>query len=321
MIRESTFRPPRWFRNPHLQTLWPVLFKPRPKLPLQRERLELPDGDFLDLDWGPVRQGPLVLVLHGLEGSIRSHYASAIMHALIEAGYTAVLMHFRGCSGEPNRLPRAYTAGDTVDLAQVVEVISSRYPGKPLAAIGYSLGGNALLKWLGQTRDANPLTTAVAVSVPFDLSAGARRMKKGFSRLYQRHLVGRLKRTIQRKQRLGLMGRDHQPSRLRNLHTFLEFDDAITAPLHGYRDVHHYYGDASSRQYLKDISRPTLILHAEDDPFMFPDSVPNAEELSATTELELARYGGHVGFVAHPLRMKQHGWVEKSVLDWLHRHI
>lgn len=311
MIIESDFRPLWWLRNPHLQTLWPVFLRRRPLLDLRRERLELPDGDFLDLAWHDA-EGPLVLVLHGLEGSLRSHYASAIMASLAAAGYHAVFMHFRGCSGEPNRLDRAYHSGDTEDVAAVAEH-AARAAGKALCgAVGYSLGGNVLLKWLGEQGDAAPPVTAVAVSVPFRLADGARRMSRGVSRIYERHLVGRLRASYWRKFRRRRSPLDVD---IDSIDGFWAFDDKVTAPLHGFRDVHDYYRRSSSRQYLAAIRRPTLILHAADDPFMFPDTPPTEAELSPAVTLELARQGGHVGFVGG--RLLPDHWLERRIVRHL----
>lgn len=315
MIARSSFTPPTWLRSPHLQTVWPVIFRRRPALPLQRERLELPDGDFLDLDWTPEQHGPIVVVLHGLEGSIRSHYANAVMRALLHSGHHAVLAHFRGCSGEPNRLSRSYNAGDTGDIAYVVGIIRDRFRGRPVVAVGYSLGGNALLKWLGETGDSNPLSAAVAVSVPFLLEDGARRIRHGVSRLYLRYLLGKMKASIRRKQSLRGLNLELPP--LDSLTDFFEFDEKITAPLHGYEGVDDYYARASCRRYLSDIRRPTLIIHARDDPFMYPSTSPREDELSEHVTLELSEYGGHVGFVERPFGARGPWWLERRILAWL----
>ena len=311
MIVESDFRPLWWLRNPHLQTLWPVFLHRRPRLGLRRERLELADGDFLDLAWHDA-DGPLVLVLHGLEGSLHSHYAAAVMAALAAAGYHAVFMHFRGCSGEANRLDRAYHSGDTGDVAAVAQH-AIRATGKPLfAAIGYSLGGNVVLKWLGEQGDGAQPATAVAVSVPFRLADGAKRMSRGLSRVYERHLVSRLRASYKRKftRRKSPLDVD-----IDTVDGFWAFDDRVTAPLHGFRDVHDYYGRSSSRQFLGAIRRPTLIVHAADDPFMFPDTLPTEAEMSDSVTLELASHGGHVGFIGGGLLPRY--WLEDRIVRHL----
>jgi uncharacterized protein len=309
MRHTAEFAPAWWLPGPHLQTLVPNLL-PRRGTRLDRERLELPDGDFLDLDWGPARPGPVVLLLHGLEGSSRSAYAAGLMRRLNRAGYQGVVMHFRGCSGEPNRRPRAYCAGETADIAHVVDVLRTRRP-VPVAVIGVSLGGNALLRWLGDPATAAAVNTAIAISVPFDLARAAVRMNRGFSRLYQWHLVNRLRRTVALKCRRMPMPIDC--TRLPGLRDFRSFDDAVTARLHGYRDVDDYYTRASCRPWLTGIRVPTLILHAENDPFMTPDVIPEARELSATVRLEVAAGGGHVGFMDSLGR----SWLESRCLAWL----
>jgi uncharacterized protein len=306
----ADFRPAWWLPGAHLQTLIPNLLHRR-GVPLRRERLELPDGDFLDLDWGPRRPGPSVLLLHGLEGSSRSPYAAGLMRRLAAAGYQGIVMHFRGCSGEPNRLPRAYSAGETADIAFAVRSVRGHLPERPLAAIGISLGGNALLRWLGEAGEDCPVDTAIAISVPFDLARAAVRMERGFSRLYQWHLVGRLKRSVARK--CGHMPMPVACNELRHLNSFRSFDDAVTAPLHGYKDVDDYYTRASCRPWLHRIRVPTLILHAENDPFMTPDVIPGVQELSDAVRLEVAAGGGHVGFMDSLGRR----WLEGRCAAWL----
>lgn len=319
MIHAGEFKPAWWLRGAHAQTLWPNLLRIRPRLGLRRERLELPDGDFLDLDWAAERPGPLVIIFHGLEGSSRSPYAAWMLKALSEAGFQALLMHFRGCSGVPNRLARAYHAGETADMAHVVETLRERFPERPIAAVGYSLGGNALLKWLGQSAGDNPLSAAVAVSVPFDLFSAADRLERGLSRLYQWHLLGKLKASARRK--LHLKDYPFTAKTLRAQHSFRAFDDHITAPLHGFADVEAYYREAGSRQYLKSIERATLILQARDDPFLYPRGLPEAAELSDRIHMELSEKGGHVGFVGGTVPGWGRYWLETRILTWLHAQL
>lgn len=319
MIRPPAFRPAWWLPGPHAQTLWPVLFRRRPRLALRRERLELPDGDFLDLDWTIGERGPIVLILHGLEGSSASHYARGLLAALVRHGWRGVVMHFRGCSGQPNRLARRYCAADTADLAYVADWLRRREPDTPLAAVGYSLGGNALLKWLGEAGADLPLRAAVAVSTPFLLDHTARRLQQGFSRLYQLHLLRALKGGYRAKFR----HRSDGPiplAELAAIRDFYGFDDRITAPLHGYAGVHDYYARASCRPDLGRIRVPTLILHASDDPFMRPETAPKASELSSSVRLELSPGGGHVGFVAGPWPWRADYWLERRIPAFLAEH-
>ena len=316
MILTSTFRPAWWLPGPHLQTLWPVLDPLRPRPRLIRERLELPDGDFLELDWLPKGDGPLVMVIHGLEGSSRSGYARGLLAAVARRGWRAVVMHFRGTGGEPNRLARSYSAGESRDIAWVVETLRRRFPAVPLCCVGYSLGGNALLKWLGEAASRAPVTAAVAVSVPMLLEASARRMQQGCSRLYQFYLLRALRRSYRRKfhRRPDAPVPLEQVERLRD---FYAFDDRITAPLHGYRGVDDYYRRASCRGSLRNIAVPTLILHALDDPFMTPEVVPEQGELSPAVTLELSRRGGHVGFVGGRVPGRGQYWLEQRIPAFL----
>ncbi|MEJ2687341.1 MAG: hydrolase [Gammaproteobacteria bacterium] len=307
----SEFRPAWWLPGPHLQTLMPNLLRHPPRRGLQRERLELEDGDFLDLDWAGPADGSLVLVLHGLEGSIRSPYAAGIVNTLAAAGYRIVLMHFRGCSGEPNRLPRSYHSGETGDLDTIVRELKHRHPDRLLFALGYSLGGNALLKWLGEKGVDASVDAAVAVSVPFELSQAGRRLKRGFSRSYQWHLLGRLRRSVRLKARR--MELPIAVEKLTAMRTFREFDDQVTAPLHGFRNADDYYRRCSSRQFLATITVPTLIIHSLDDPFMTPQAVPADDELSPQVTLELSDSGGHVGFVSGTLPWRPHYWLEERI--------
>jgi predicted alpha/beta-fold hydrolase len=318
MITASTFRPAWWLPGPHLQTLYPTLFRRRVLPALQRERLELADGDFIDLDWSGENDRPVVLVLHGLEGSLQSHYTGGILGALTASGYRAVLMYFRGCSGEPNRLPRGYHSGETGDLATVVQHIRSRQPSAPLAVIGYSLGGNVLLKWLGETGSGNDLTTAIAISVPFDLDRAARKLERGLSRIYQRHLLNKLRRTVTAK--AGPLAPHVPLDSLASLKTFRQFDDAITAPLHGFRDVDDYYSHSSSNAFLRDITIPTLIIHARDDPFLPAEAIPDEDILGTSTTLELASAGGHVGFISGGIPFRARYWLEARICRHLHKH-
>ncbi len=316
----SCFSPAWWLRNRHLQTVWPTLFSRRADLATRRERFELADGDFLDLDWVGRDSGPIVVVLHGLMGSISSPYASGILRAIERQGWRGLFVHFRGCSGEPNRLPRAYHSGDTGDLAAVIEAVNQREPVTPIAAIGYSLGGNALLKWLSETGEVNPLRAAVAVSVPFDIEQVANSIHQGFSRIYERRLTRCLQEAVRSKiDRHG----DRIPvdrEQLAQLVDFWSFDNAVTAPLHGFADARDYYQKSSARQFLPAIKTKTLILHAEDDPFMTPEVIPTPAELSDSTTLEVSKHGGHVGFVSGRWPWAARYWLEERVPAFLKEH-
>lgn len=319
-VAPSAFRPAWWLRNPHLQTLWPYLFRRWRRIDLRRERLELPDGDFLDLDWiTGADSGPIVLVLHGLEGSSRSGYAGGMLRAIQARGWRALVMHFRGCSGEPNRLPRSYHSGETGDLAYMVGVMRLRFPGVSLAVVGYSLGGNVLLKWLGETGAGNPLAAAVAVSVPFELHKAAWRLERGLSRLYQWKLLRSLRHRTAAK--FSCMSCPVPLGDLSLLTSFRAFDDRVTGPLHGFQGADDYYARSSSRQYLPGIRIPTLIVHALDDPFMTSDAVPKLSELATATCLELSQHGGHVGFLSGRFPWKAEYWLERRIPEFLAGHV
>jgi predicted alpha/beta-fold hydrolase len=319
MITASAFRPAWWLPGPHLQTIYPSLMRRRCHPELKRERLELPDGDFVDLDWTQNDGRALVLVLHGLEGSLESHYTGGILQALVETGYRAVLMYFRGCSGEPTRLSRSYHSGDTTDLRTVLAHLTGRFVPQALAVIGYSLGGNVLLKALGEGACMSPVCTAVAVSVPFELNRAAWRLEQGVSRIYQRYLLNKLRRSYRAKLPAHTM--PVSPERLEALDSFRKFDNEVTAPLHGFRDVNDYYGRSSSRQYLHGITTPTLILHAADDPFVPEDAIPTDGELGPGVTLELSRRGGHVGFIGGGMPFRARYWLEERICAHLHEYL
>ena len=311
-IIESRFRPAWWLPGAHLQTIWPTLARRRPRPALRTRRIELTDGDFIDLSLTD-GEGPRVLVIHGLEGDLRSHYAGSLVGRLAAEGFSPVFMHLRGCSGEPNRLDRAYHSGASDDLAEVLETLAGDPEGPPAAAVGFSLGANLLLKYLGE-RNTPLLGQAIAVSVPFVLRDAMLRLDLGASRLYRGYLVTKLKDAQRRKFRDRPSPLDVDLDAIRDFNTF---DDRITAPLSGFAGVFDYYQRASCRQYLPGIETPTLIIHAADDPFMFPTTVPFEHELGPGITLELARRGGHVGFIGGALPWQPVYWLEERVIGHL----
>lgn len=314
MLVASRFRPAWWLPGAHLQTLFPPLFRNRTPPLLRRERIELEDGDFLDIDWTEDRPGPLVLLLHGLEGSIHSHYVVGLLHALSSSGFHAAVLYFRGCSGEPNRLARSYHSGETGDVHAVLSYLASHRAQRPVYVVGVSLGGNVLLKWLGENPEQSLVTKAVAVSVPFELNAAALRLERGFSRIYQAYLLRKLRRAARSKAQHHVL--PLEVSQLRKLRTFREFDDKVTAPLHGFAGVDDYYSKCSCRAFMSRILTPTLVLHAEDDPFMTADAIPAPAELGPAVRLELCRSGGHVGFVSGSWPWKPHYWLDQRVCEF-----
>ncbi len=314
-IVKSRFRSAWWLPGAHFQTVWSTFFRHRPEVSLETERVTLDDGDFIELAWlGKDADLPVVLILHGLEGSVDSPYSKGLMRRLNQAGFAVCFFHFRGCSGELNHRDRSYHSGDTGDLQQVIHHIYLQDQREVYALVGFSLGGNVMLKWLGEAGEATPVQRAVAISVPFVLDDAARRMNHGLSRFYQRHLLSRLHKKYQEKF-------SRRPSPLKvdvtRLNTFFKFDDQVTAPLHGFAGVDEYYQRSSSRQYIPKIRVPTLLLHANDDPFMYPTTVPDASELSPTVTLELSAAGGHVGFVGGRWPWRASYWVDERVVSWL----
>ncbi|RDV24861.1 hydrolase [Alteromonas aestuariivivens] len=300
-IIKSAFEAPRWARNRHVQTMWPRFVQRRLPLTYQMERLALPDGDFVDLAWGPApeKMTGLVVMFHGLEGSIRSHYANDMMGRLSGAGWQVVLMHFRGCSGELNRLPRAYHSGETGDPAFVLETLHQRYPDVPKVAVGFSLGGNMLLKLLGENPAQHWLQAAVSVSAPLKLAECAISIDQGFSRIYQAYLLKSMKCTLQQKMAII----DYRPllqlsaNEVDGIVNFRQFDDCVTAPLHGFVDADDYYEKCSAFHFLSAIRCPTLVLHSIDDPFMNHLIIPEESALAPDVTIELSDTGGHVGFM------------------------
>ena len=283
---------------------------------MERERLELDDGDFIDLDWTTRTCGPRLLVLHGLEGCSRSHYVRGLAATLHGMGWRVIAMHFRGCSDEPNRLSRTYHSGETTDLSSVVRELRRREPGTPLAIAGYSLGGNVLLKWLGEQGAQAEVDAAVAVSAPLLLDVAADRLTRGLSRFYQWYLLRLMRRKLVAK-----FGQWKESpialSERRSWRTMSDFDNAVTAPLHGFRDAQDYYRRSSARRFLGSIAAPTLIIHARDDPLMSEVVIPASRELSGSTTLELSERGGHVGFIGGASPLEADYWLERRIPEFL----
>ena len=289
------------------------MFRRAQKRALRRERLELPDGDFVDLDWSPGENGPIVVLLHGLEGGSRSHYMQGLLREIHKRGWRGVVMHFRGCSGEPNRLARSYHSGDTADFAELVDILSAREPHTPLLAVGFSLGGNVLLKYLGENPEQRHIASAVAVCVPMVLSECAVRLQRGFSRLYQWRLLVSLKNKIRTK--FAAMRSPVTLDGVEQCKTFLDFDDLVTAPLHGFKNADDYYRRVSARQFLARIKTPALIIHAIDDPFMTADVLVSPEEISQHVQIEIACGGGHIGFIEGVVPFWPRYWLDKRIAD------
>ncbi len=310
----SSFDPPWWLRNAHLQTVLPVFWRRHLRFPGVAERLELTDGDFLDLDW--VRRGHrrLAILSHGLEGSFDAGYIRGMAAALTASGWDALAWTFRGCGPEPNRLLRFYHSGETGDLATVIQHAASQYDH--LALIGFSLGGNLTLKYMGEKPPHPSIIGAAAISVPVDLasSAGALDQRRG-NRLYLRRFLDTLIAKVEAKAR-RFPGEIDLTS-IRRIRSFQEFDDRYTARLHGFRDAEDYWRQSSARQFLPQITVPSLLINAWDDPFLPPACFPVDEaEANPCFFLDAPAHGGHVGFLDFPPGDSR-TWAERRVVDFL----
>lgn len=292
------YHAPAWLPGGHAQTLWPLLIKPGP-IKLRRERWATPDGDFIDVDHldGPP-DAPLLVLFHGLEGSAQSHYALSTAHACKKAGWRLALPHFRGCSGEMNRRPRAYHSGDSAEIDWILRRLQAANQGRPLHAAGVSLGGNALLKWAGErgSAAAEQVTGVVAMCAPLDLAACGHHLAHGFNRVYTQHFLKTLKAisTARLDQFPGLF----DEAKMRQAINLYQFDDAVTAPIHGFAGADDYWQRASAKPWLKSIAVPTLAVNPKNDPFLPASHLPTAAEVSPSVRLEQPASGGHVGFVS-----------------------
>ncbi|KAI3592494.1 Hydrolase, alpha/beta fold family [Cupriavidus sp. U2] len=303
MLFGDTFQTPWWLRGGHAQTILPARFTRHRRIAFRRERWATPDGDFIDLDWTThptVPGAPLVVMFHGLEGDSSSHYAQTLMTALQDRGWQGVIPHFRGCSGELNQAPRFYHSGDSAEIRWVLHRLRDQQQaagsGRPMLAVGISLGGNALLRFLGEDgSEAGFLRGAAAISAPLDLAAGGAALSSGFNMLYTRMFLQTLKRKSLAKldQFPGLFDREAM-LRSRDLYAF---DNVVTAPLHGFRDTEDYWARAASKPILGEIRIPTLVLNARNDPFLPARHLPGPADVSADVLLEQPEYGGHVGFM------------------------
>ncbi|MCP4901419.1 MAG: hydrolase [bacterium] len=317
-VETSRFKPAWWLPGPNAQTLGARMLRPQGGLHYRRERWTTPDGDFLDLDFvegKELRSDALVLLLHGLEGSARSGYARQIYHRLKAHGIASVGLNFRSCSGEVNRGARLYHSGETSDLAFVVDRLRRAQPDRRLAAVGMSLGGNVLLKYLGEKGENAGFEAAAAWSVPFDLAAGARFMERGVPSFYVRRLLRSLKHKV--RERADDLGDLIDLERTLRACTFFEFDDAATAPLHGFDGAEDYYRQSSSASFLRKITKPTLVLQSRDDPFLPADAIPEVE-LKANPVISpvITDRGGHVGHVAGRSPLTPVFWAEETIADW-----
>lgn len=328
MRTPEPFVPAWWVPGPHLQTAWARLARSRRLITFEREVLDTPDGDELMLDHAPGPAGsPRVLLLHGLEGSAHSLHTQGLALLIARKGWRSTVLNFRSCARDPsdirrrlpNRRPRLYHSGDTQDLDFVARTLLAREPGLSLHAIGFSLGGSVLLKWLGEAGAASPIRAASVISVPYDLAVSARFLERRVGRIYARHFMTRL-----RTKTLALMAafphetRHLQADRIRAARTFGEFDGCVTAPLHGFGSAEDYYARSSAVGYLARIAVPTLCISSVDDPFCPPEGVTRALAAAGkSVSFEVTKRGGHVGFVAGRWPFRPVYWAEERATTWL----
>ena len=315
---ESTYHAPWWLPGGHLQTIYARELAKAYSVSYRRQRWETPDNDFIDLDFvDPVATGGKIVVLfHGLEGSSQRHYVVSLMAMVREQGWRGVVPHFRGCSGEANLLSRSYHSGDSREIDWILRSIKKENRHSRIYAIGVSLGGNMLLKWLGEegVNATAVIDGAAAVSVPVDLAAAAAQLDCGFKKaIYTRHFLGSLKPKVLDK--IAAHGLAINARALRKSSTFREFDDLYTAPFHGFKSADDYWSRASSKPWLKQIRVRTLMINARNDPFLPESALPTDKEVSDSVTLDFPRDGGHVGFVTgkFPGRLE---WLPRRVMDF-----
>ncbi|HIP11514.1 MAG TPA: hydrolase [Arcobacter sp.] len=319
-MQTNTFTPAFGLSNCHLQTLYSTFFRKNIKLNLSNEIFTLSDDDFLEYSWcnKPTNSTtPIVLLLHGLEGSINSPYIRGMMKTLEENNISSVLMHFRGCGTKDNKKANSYHSGQTSDVKEFIEYIKNIYKENDLYCIGYSMGGNILLKLLGEYKDNSPIKKAVSISAPILLDNSSKTIHKGFSRIYEKHLLKNLIIHLGKKylkhdmeKIIGIKKKD-----IKNIKSIWEFDDVYTAKVNGFKTASNYYKLSSSKQYLKDIKTKTLIIHALDDPFMTKEILPLKKDIPSNITLCLSKNGGHVGFIGGTI-INPIYWLEKEIVSF-----
>jgi len=313
----NSYVSPSWLTNGHLQTIVPAKLLAIPKVVFRRERWPCPDDDFIDLDFIDASPDqPLVVLFHGLEGSSESHYARALMAAVRQRGWAGVVVHFRGCSGELNRGPRFYHSGDSAEINWVLRRLHQLQSERTLFVCGVSLGGNALLRWLGEHQhQADFVQAACSVSAPLDLAQGGAALGSGFNRVYTQVFLRTLKPKCLKKlaQFPDLFDRERMLAS-KNLY---EFDNVVTAPVHGYKNTEDYWHRASAKHILGDITLPTLVLNALNDPFLPGRYLPTSAAGCVT--LEYPQHGGHVGFASAEWPANNM-WLPKRVLHFFDQH-
>ena len=319
-VRQTGYNPPLLFRSAHLQTIYPTVYRKVPLVTAKRERIDTPDGDFLDLDWSTEQDGNrLVVITHGLEGHARGHYCQGMAQALQRAGWDVLAWNFRGCSGEPNQKLRSYHSGATEELQIVLDHVFSETDYESIVLVGFSLGGNLMLKYLGDrgAQIDSRIKGAVALSVPCDLASSAKKLEHWQNRIYMKRFMGTLRTKVREKaerfpDQISTAGLDR-------MRTFAEFDDTYTGPIHGFQGAEDYWAQSSCLNSLKHIATPTLLISALDDPFLTPECFPiEAAKENKYFHLETPKHGGHLGFVE--FNDAGEYWSERRAVNFLERN-
>ncbi len=316
LVEPSSYRPPRFLKSGHLQTIIPSLFRKVDGIAYTRERIETPDGDFLDLDWSRIDAKRAVIVAHGLEGHSQRAYVKGMVKALNRHGWDAVAWNFRGCSGEMNRKVRFYHSGDTADLDTVVRQVLKQKRYRRLALVGFSVGGNVVLKYVGElgSQAVNKIYKVVAISVPCNLQGSAEKMARPVNKIYLIRFLRMLRDKVRQKATLFPSEIPAEP--LKRVKSFHDFDNLYTAPLHGFRDAVDYWQRSSCAQFLPNIAVPTLLINAANDPFLTPSCYPReAARENPCLYLEIPDSGGHVGFIQFNSRGEY--WSERRAVQFL----
>ena len=317
LVDQSSYNPKIYFKSKHFNTIYRTLFQ-NIIIHYQRKRLETNDGDFLDLDFSLANSSSIAIVIHGLEGSSDSTYVKSLTTVLNQNGIDAVALNLRGCSGEPNRLLSSYHSGKTDDLIEVISYIEENYPYDHIHIIGFSLGGNMTLKFLGENgyEVSSKIKSAVTVSVPCDLYGSSINLAKVSNLVYMQRFLKTLKRKtlIKSKQFPDSFLKNEA---IKNAKSFFDFDNLYTAPAHGFKDAFDYWEKNSSKQFIPNIKIPTLLITSSDDPFLSESCIPVQEaKNNSNFYLELTKYGGHVGFNTNFLSFEEL-WLENRIVEFL----
>ena len=317
LIDKSSYNPKIYFKSKHFNTIYRTLFN-NVNINYQRKRLETNDDDFLDLDFSTVNSSSITIIMHGLEGSSNSNYVKSLAKVLNENYIDVVAINFRGCSGEPNRLISSYHSGKTDDLMEVISYLEKHYQYDQIHIIGFSLGGNITLKYLGENGFdiSSKVKSAVTISVPCDLYGSSIHLAKVSNLVYmQRFLRSLKKKTLYKLEQFP--NSFLKKEMILNAKSFLDFDNLYTAPAHGFKNAFDYWEKSSSKQFIPNIKVPTLLISSSDDPFLSKSCIPIKEAKdNSNFYLELTKYGGHVGFNSNFLFLEEL-WLENRIVEFI----